>query len=147
MRRALVVDDAADLRLLLRYTLRAAGFEVAEADGGRAALEALSGDEMPDIVILDVQMPDMDGWEVLATLRAQAASADIPVIMCTVKERPEDVELAWEGGCDGYLAKPFDIADVIAEIDAVLARPADERATVRAAKLATARAESWLSRS
>ena len=108
MARVLVVDDNADVRLLVRRILGRAGLEVEEAGDGRAALERLAEDPCPQLVVLDVQMPDMDGWEVLRCIRAEPRTARLRVLMCTVKARPEDASRGWELGCDAYVDKPFD---------------------------------------
>ena len=138
MLRALVVDDQPDVRLLVRWVLEATGFAVAEAESGPAALEALSGGALADLVVMDVQMPQMDGWDTLQAIRANPATADLPVLMCTVKARPEDEARGWERGCDGYVAKPFIVTDLAAAAHAVTSRPEPERARVRVAALAHA---------
>ena len=128
---ALIVDDAADLRALLRHLLVRAGFEVLEAASGPEALAQLSIGDFPDVAIIDVQMPGMDGWETLAQLRRDRLTAELPVLLCTVKSGPADLLRAWELGCDGYLEKPFDIGDLVTEVEAVRARTADERVAFR----------------
>lgn len=134
--RALVVDDAADIRLLCELVLSMAGFTVSAAASGNEALRALSSGDLPDIVVLDVQMPDLDGWETLTRLRNDPRTAALPVVLCTVKGLPEDTLRGWSLGCDGYLGKPFDIAGLVAELRAVLARDGDERAAVRSTRIA-----------
>jgi two-component system OmpR family response regulator len=137
--KVLVVDDNDDIRLLMRRVLQWGGFEVAEADRGQVALDLLAAGDLPAVTLLDVQMPDMDGWDTLAAIRADPATADLPVILCTVKGRPVDVERGWSLGCDGYLTKPFDVDEVVAEVHAVVARDEPERSAVRAAGRAEAR--------
>ena len=133
--RALVVDDAADIRLLADLVLTMAGFHVTAAASGREALRLLSGNDLPDIVLLDVQMPDVDGWETLSRLRADPRTAELPIVLCTVKGLPEDTLKGWSLGCDGYLAKPFDIGGLVDELHGVLRRPPDERQAVRRTKI------------
>jgi CheY-like chemotaxis protein len=116
----LVVDDAADIRLLVRRILGAAGYAVREAAGGAEGLRALADGPLPDLVLLDVQMPDQDGWSVLSAIRADPATAGLRVILCTVKARPDDVARAWRLGCDGLVTKPFAVADLVAEVGRVL---------------------------
>ncbi len=134
--RALVVDDAADIRLLADLVLSMAGFHVSAAASGREALRFLAEDDLPDIVLLDVQMPDVDGWETLSRLRAHTRTVDLPVVLCTVKGLPEDTLKGWSLGCDGYLGKPFDIGGLVEELHAVLGRPPEERRAVRRARIA-----------
>jgi len=138
MTRVLVIDDEADLRFLIREVLSLAGVEVTEASSGAEGLE-LAAAEKPDVVILDVQMPEMDGWETLATLRSRGPSSGAAVIMCTVKSHPGDAVRAWETGCDGLLAKPFAIDELVSTVVAVAARPEPERAVHRAGELVAAR--------
>ncbi len=137
--RVLIVDDTDDVRSLLRVALNVAGFETMEANEGPAALHLLATEVTPDIVLLDVQMPVMDGWQTLSQIRASASTATLPVIMCTVKSRPEDRLRGWELGCDGYLSKPFDIRELVELVRSVAARPLDARAQTREAELAMLR--------
>ena len=138
MSRILLVDDAHDIRLLVRAVLERAGHEISEADSGPAALALLSEPPLPDAVILDIQMPGLDGWETLSQLRARDESADMPVLMCSVKASPDDNSRAWELGCDGYLTKPFNINELVSEVGAVIARTPSERQAVRRIQLAAA---------
>jgi CheY-like chemotaxis protein len=137
---ALLVDDNADVRFLARCLLEGAGFAIAEAESGAMALDLLSQD-LPDIILLDVQMPDMDGWETLRAIRDDPATSNLPVVLWTVKGRPEDMVRGWELGCDGYLPKPFDARQLEDEVLRVTSQEDDERAEVRAGRLADARAE------
>lgn len=137
---ALLVDDNADVRFLARCLLEGIGFEICEAESGRAALALLTG-RLPDIVLLDVQMPEMDGWETLQAIRNNPATSDLPVVLWTVKGRPEDMIRGWELGCDGYLPKPFDARQLEDEVRRVTSQGEDQRAQVRAAQLADARGE------
>lgn len=137
---ALLVDDNADVRFLARCLLEGAGFAIAEAESAGTALDLLNRN-LPDIVLLDVQMPDMDGWETLQAIRDNPATAELPVVLWTVKGRPEDMVRGWELGCDGYLPKPFDARQLEDEVLRVVSQDEDERAEVRAARLVDARAE------
>jgi CheY-like chemotaxis protein len=136
MSRALVVDDAPDIRLLADLVLTMAGFAVTAASSGSEALRLLAKDDLPDIVLLDVQMPEVDGWETLTRLRQDPRTADLPVVLCTVKGLPEDTLKGWSLGCDGYLGKPFDIGVLVEELQGVLRRDGIERQAVRRAKVA-----------
>ena len=133
--RILVVDDDADISTLVAELLRLAGHRTTTAASGTAALAALTepvDDGLPDLVLLDVQMPELDGWDTLRAIRARPATAALPVVLCTVKSGPVDTELGWSLGCDGYVVKPFAIGDLVAEIEAVLGRSAEERVARRA---------------
>lgn len=135
--RALVVDDAPDIRLLADLVLSMAGFSVTAAGSGSEALRLLlAGGELPDIVLLDVQMPDVDGWETLSRLRGDPRTANLPVVLCTVKGLPEDTLRGWSLGCDGYLGKPFDISGLVDELHGVLGRDDRERADLRRRRIA-----------
>lgn len=137
--RILVVDDNADVRFLIERTLATDGFDAVGAPGGREALAMLDDGITAHLVILDVQMPDMDGWETLRRIRTSPHTAELPVVMCTVKGRPADLVHGWEAGCDGYIGKPFDIDDLLGLVRDVLARTPEQRAVVRAQALAEAR--------
>ena len=133
--RALVVDDAPDIRLLADLVLSMAGFTVSAAASGSEALRVLADGDLPDIVLLDVQMPDVDGWETLSRLRHNPRTADLPVVLCTVKGLPEDTLKGWSLGCDGYLGKPFDIGKLVEELQGVLRRDRTERDALRQRKV------------
>ena len=136
MSTALVVDDAPDIRLLADLLLSMAGFTVTAAASGREALAALAAGELPDIVLLDVQMPDVDGWETLSRVRSDPRTSHLPVVLCTVKGLPEDALKGWTLGCDGYLGKPFDIGGLVNELQTVLDRDGAAREAVRREKVA-----------
>ena len=133
--RALVVDDAPDIRLLADLVLQMAGFTVSAAASGREALGALARDELPDVILLDVQMPDVDGWETLSRVRSDPRTRHLPVVLCTVKGLPEDALKGWSLGCDGYLGKPFDIGGLVAELQAVMQRDEAARVALREEKV------------
>jgi two-component system OmpR family response regulator len=133
---ALVVDDAPDIRMLADLVLTMAGFAVTSAASGTEALRILAESDLPDVVLLDVQMPDLDGWETLTRLRADMRTAQLPVVLCTVKGLPEDTLRGWSLGCDGYLGKPFDISGLVEELQTVLRRDAGEREAFRRTRIA-----------
>ena len=134
--KALVVDDAPDIRLLADLVLSLAGFTVTAASSGSEALRKLTSGDLPDIVLLDVQMPDVDGWETLTRVREDPRTSELPVVLCTVKGLPEDTLKGWSLGCDGYLGKPFDINGLVDELNSVLARSPDQRLAIRRARVA-----------
>lgn len=133
----LVVEDQADLRMLVSILLRTAGYEPVLATDGADGIRVLRQHAHIDAVLLDVQMPDVDGWGVLASIRDEGDDL-LPVIMCTVKARPEDEIRGWSLGCDGFLTKPFDIDELIATLEAALGRTATEARRRREDRLAAA---------
>lgn len=121
--RILVVDDEPDTVFLLKSIVRNAGFDVLSAYSGRDALKKCK-DMNPDLVLLDIMMPEMDGWE---TLRYMREMADIPVIIISAISTKDEVVKALQIGVDDYLTKPFFNAEVVARIRAVLRRTAKPR--------------------
>lgn len=111
----LVVDDDEDLRLLCQLRLKKGGFRITEAANGREALDAVRRDR-PDLILLDLMMPVMDGWECLSALKADPTSRDIPVFIVTGKDQREDQERAFASGAEAFIRKPFDAAALIASI-------------------------------
>jgi len=132
----LVVEDEPTLRELLSASLRLAGFEVVTAATGGQALAAVR-DRRPDLVVLDVMLPDMDGFTVLRRLREQRpapAAGSPPVLFLTAREAPEDRISGLRAGGDDYVTKPFNLDELVLRIQAVLrrtsGRPADARLVV-----------------
>jgi two-component system OmpR family response regulator len=117
--RILVVDDEPEIGRILSLILRGAGFEVAAVAGGRAALEHLAA-SATDLVLLDVIMPELDGFETLRRIRAVPATARVPVLMLTANAGAADRARAESLGADDFIAKPFDPADVVERIRARL---------------------------
>lgn len=108
----LLVDDDADLRRILQFTLAAEGYEVATAADGDEAV-TLAGELLPDVMVLDVMMPGRDGYAVLEQLRANPATQAIRVLMLSAKATDDDVWAGWRAGADCYLTKPFDIGEIL----------------------------------
>lgn len=127
MTEVLVVDDDDDIRLLVAELLRLTGYDVETAASGVEALQRLGAGLRPDLVLLDVQMPALDGWDTLRGIRIDPALRHLPVVLCTVKSGPVDTALGWTLGCDGYVVKPFAIDALVAEVETVLARTPAER--------------------
>jgi len=135
----LVVDDAPDIRFLLRAVLQRADHTILEATSGTAALDLLADGLRPDAVILDIQMPGLDGWDTLTQLRAHPLEIDAPVLMLSVKASTPDLQRAWRLGCDAYLAKPFDITSLAHQVEELISASPEERAALRHARLAAHR--------
>ena len=120
------VDDDNTIRDIEVYTLTQTGFEARGFADGISMLEALKS-EIPELIILDIMMPGMDGLEVLAKLRSEAAYKDIPVIMATAKGTEMDKIGGLNSGADDYLVKPFGVMEMVARIKAVLRRTVKEK--------------------
>jgi len=117
----LIVDDDADIRRFLGLTLRHDGFDVHEAvDAEDALAQARSVD--PDVILLDVMMPGIDGYEVCRRLRADPRTQETPVILLTAKGRAEDKIRGLDVGADDYVVKPFDPEELVARVNSVLRR-------------------------
>src|ERR1700712_4189184 len=117
----LVVDDEPDVRSLVRLLLERAGYDVSEAVDGRAALRHIFSD-VPDLVLLDVTMPDIDGWQTLQRIRDVT---DVPVIMLTAASTELEKVRGLKSGADDYVTKPFGRQELLARIDAILRRSID----------------------
>lgn len=111
--RVLVVDDSAVVRELIAVNLELEGFVVETAEDGVAALEAVAR-HRPDVVTLDVVMPRLDGFETVERLRADPATAGIPLVLVTARAAAADLERGEQLGVDGYLTKPFEPAELVA---------------------------------
>ncbi len=115
------VEDDGDIRELIEYTLKTAGFEVRGFEGGTELFEALES-ARPQLILLDIMLSGTDGMKILKQLREKSATADIPVIMVTAKSDRLDKVRGLDCGADDYVTKPFDILELIARIKAVLRR-------------------------
>lgn len=114
----LVVDDDASIRQLLQITLQVEGYEVVLAEDGAQAL-TLVDTEQVDLIVLDLMLPHMDGWEVCRKVREKG---DLPIIMLTAKDDEVDTILGLKQGADDYITKPFSPRELVARIEAVLRR-------------------------
>ncbi|MDT0165588.1 response regulator [Actinotalea sp. AC32] len=117
----LVADDDADIRDLVAFKLTNAGYEVEAVPDGLAALESARA-RPPRLVVLDVMMPGLSGLDVTQQLRAEAATATVPVILLTAKAQEADVEGGFGVGADDYVTKPFSPRELLSRVRAVLAR-------------------------
>ncbi len=114
-KRVLLADDEPNIVESLRFLLERAGFEVLVATDGREALDTAL-QEKPDVLVLDLMLPELDGYEVLRQLRANADSASLPVLMLTAKGQRIDRETALKCGADLFITKPFANADITAAV-------------------------------
>jgi DNA-binding response OmpR family regulator len=120
--RILVVDDDADIRGLVEFKLQQAGYEVVTADDGAAAL-SIVGSWRPDLVVLDVAMPGMSGYDVCKRFRSDPAMEKVPVIMLTARTQATFSTLGYMAGADLYLTKPFSPRELVERVEAMLAEP------------------------
>ncbi|HIU48924.1 MAG TPA: response regulator transcription factor [Candidatus Avimonoglobus intestinipullorum] len=114
----LIVDDDSNIVELIRLYLEKDGFDTVTASNGKQALEKFSSDT-PDLIVLDVMMPEMDGWQVCREIRK---TSEVPIIMLTAKGETFDKVLGLELGADDYMVKPFETKELVARIKAVLRR-------------------------
>lgn len=121
--RILVVDDEPDLLELVRFNLTQAGFQVSTAASGREALEQLKS-ATPDLVVLDLMLPDISGNDICRQIRSDPALADLPIVMLTARSEEVDRVVGFELGADDYVPKPFSPRELMLRIRAVLRRRA-----------------------
>ena len=118
----LIVDDDADHARMVQTTLESSRYQTAVATDGIAALEQIKT-SVPDLMILDIAMPELDGWQVLQQLRGNAATAHLPVILLTAKTEADDIAMSWHTGADLYLKKPFSAPALLSFVERLLGDP------------------------
>jgi DNA-binding response OmpR family regulator len=119
----LVADDEEDIRALVAFRLERAGYEDITAADGEEALR-LATTRLPDLAVLDMMMPKATGLEVTRSIREEATTKDIPVILLTARAQEADVTLGFDAGADDYVKKPFSPNDLQARVQALLERSA-----------------------
>ena len=127
----LIVDDMSQIRSAIRFNLEKQGYNVIEANNGEMALGYASGENPPDLIILDIMMPKMDGYEMIKRLRESDVAKHIPVIFLTAKAQKKDIVKGIELGCNDYLVKPFKFTDLSSKIKKfIIVHPDRELAAV-----------------
>ncbi|MBC7231113.1 MAG: response regulator [Actinobacteria bacterium] len=126
MYRVLVVDDDPMVTRLVRINLELEQFEVEEAWDGRTAMKMMR-ENPPDLLVLDIMMPQMDGWEILKLMREDKGLKDLPVVVLTAKVQDEDMARGWRMGADGYIVKPFNPVNLADALRKVLEATPEER--------------------
>ena len=121
----LAVDDERSIVRLVQINLERHGYRVVTAFDGREALEKVAS-ERPDLIVSDVMMPYLDGFELLRTLKKNPATRDIPIILLTAKAMDTDVTIGWQSGADCYLTKPFNSSELVAFVRRILEYREDE---------------------
>lgn len=119
-RTILIADDNQQIRMLVKAALMSLGHELVEATDGENALETAIA-RVPDLVLLDVTMPKLDGWEVLHFMRSRPETAAVPVMMLTTAAQVWDLKHGEELGCNDYLTKPFEPKELRAHVERMLA--------------------------
>ncbi|HWZ87778.1 MAG TPA: response regulator, partial [Polyangiaceae bacterium] len=137
-----MIEDEADIRQVLDYNLKSAGHEVVEASRGVDGLRLLR-ERAPDLVLLDLMLPDMPGTEVCRTIKDNPATRTLPVVMLTARGEEIDRVVGFEIGADDYITKPFSVRELVLRIRAVLRRrelPTGESANIEFGNLRIDRA-------
>ena len=116
MIKILIVDDEQSIRDLAQMILEDRGYQVITTENGSEAIEEFQL-EQPDLVLLDIRMPGMNGFEVCTALKSQNLSKRVPVVMFTVSNSEDDHKLAKKAGCNGYFLKPFTSDDLVREVE------------------------------
>ncbi len=130
----LIVEDEKDILNLIAYNLEKEGYRTIAAETGESAL-SLARKSDPDLILLDLMLPGLDGFEVCRSLKAEASSSDVPILMLTAKSEDADIVSGLEMGADDYMTKPFSPKVLVARIGAVLRRARHRNKTVRNNKL------------
>ena len=116
----LVVDDSVSMRQMVSFTLKGAGFEVVEAGDGKEAVDKLTGGAKPNLVITDLNMPNMDGISLIKAIRGMAAFKFTPVLMLTTESSGDKKKEGQSAGATGWIVKPFNPEQMLATIGKVL---------------------------
>ncbi len=119
-KKILIADDDPIIIKLLQVNLELDGYEVVTAEDGAEAVERAT-ETKPDLIILDIMMPRMDGWTALQELKRQPETAKAPVILLSAKAQQEDIRKGYEAGAAEYFTKPFDPSDLLSAIEQILA--------------------------
>lgn len=115
----LVIEDDPVIQMLISQTLRREGYEIVTASDGSEGLRKVK-ETQPNLVVLDISMPGLDGYQVCHYLRQDPATANLPIIMVTAMARPSDQRRGFETGADDYLPKPFSLADLVTRVQSLL---------------------------
>jgi len=115
----LIVDDEEDVLTLLQLVFETNGFDARTAGNGKAAV-ASAYENPPDVILLDVMMPEMDGWQVLRSLKGDERTRHIPVAMLSARAERRDKMIGLQEGAEGYIAKPFSTAEVVREVQGLI---------------------------
>ena len=118
-KKILLVDDSATTLMMEQMVLRGQAYQIVTAKNGREAVAA-AAIEQPDLILLDVVMPEMNGFEACRRIRQQESTKDVPIIMVTTKGEEQNVETGFESGCSDYITKPINGAELVAKLKTYL---------------------------
>jgi two-component system, cell cycle response regulator DivK len=121
MAKILIVDDNRDVREVLQCQLKMLGYLVISAENGYVAIEKAIA-EQPDLILMDIMMPEMDGWQASRAVRANPDTKDIPILAATAMCRRADLNACLEAGCNGYIVKPFTMMELKEKIGQLITR-------------------------
>jgi CheY-like chemotaxis protein len=121
MAKILIVDDNPDVREVLQCQLKMLGYLVISAENGYVAIEKATV-EQPDLILMDIMMPEMDGWQASRAVRANPDTKDIPILAATAMCRRADLNACLEAGCNGYIVKPFTMMELKEKIGQLITR-------------------------
>ena len=119
MKKILIVDDEPNIVMSLEFLMRRNGFEVYIARNGKEALDLLS-EKVPDLILLDIMMPDVDGYEICMIVKSQERFSQTRVIFLSAKSKQSDIEKGYELGADKYITKPFSTRNLLKEVNELL---------------------------
>ena len=119
MAKVLIADDSDMMRKIAKMSLEKGSHTVIEAADGQEAVEKTKA-ELPDIVLLDAEMPEIDGWEACKLIKADPQTSKIPILMCTGHDLSEEPETLTEAGANGYISKPYNPAQMLEKVKAAL---------------------------
>jgi len=120
-KRILMIDDEQDLLLVLKQRLESSGYFVSAATTGAEGLEK-ARKELPDLIVLDLMLPGLDGYQICGMLKHDRLYMKIPILILTARAQPKDYELGIKVGADAYVTKPFDLKELLLKIESLLAR-------------------------
>ncbi|HUJ29523.1 MAG TPA: response regulator [Myxococcales bacterium] len=118
-KKILVVDDSGTARMIEQMALGRASYDVVQAKDGAEAVQ-VAAREKPDLILMDVMMPNMDGYAACRGIRAQPVTRDIPVIMVTTRGEPVNVETGYASGCNDYVTKPVNTPELLAKVRSLI---------------------------
>jgi len=118
-KKILVVDDSGTARMIEQMALGRASYDVVQARDGAEAVQ-MAAKEKPDLILMDVMMPNMDGYAACRGIRAQTTTRDIPVIMVTTRGEPVNVETGYASGCNDYVTKPVNTPELLAKVRSLI---------------------------